>query len=182
MSKYAGLDWSMSSPGLAIQSENEVLFYGIKQKKKHVSSNKNIVLLDPVAVYKNDAERYFLLSAMFIEILKEHKITTVFLEGYAYGASGNTFNIGECTGILKLSLWKSGIDLIVLQPGEIKKFATGKGNANKTAMYDAYIAQTGHDFAADINDERRGDKIPSPVNDLVDAFFILGCGLSKIRS
>lgn len=182
MTKYAGLDWSMSSPGLVIGNSpnpEDLLYFGIRQKKKQHSNAKNIVLLEPNDNYSNNSERYFNLATQYVDILKEHDIDTVFCEGYAYGATGNTFNIGECTGILKLLLWQNDIELIIYQPGEIKKIATGKGNANKTLMYNSYINNTNHYLDRLLDDEKKGDKIPSPVNDLVDAYFILQLGLSR---
>lgn len=180
MTKFAGLDWSMSSPGLAIGDEKYVTFYGIRQKKKQTSTDANVILLEPNKVYSSDVERYYLLAKTYIDICLANGVTDIFMEGYAYGAVGNTFNIGECTGILKLELWKAGINLEILQPSEVKKFATGKGNANKTAMFDAYVEKTWHRMDKAVDDERVGDKIPSPVNDMIDSYFILMCGLSSL--
>lgn len=171
----------MSSPGLVIGNSpnpEDLLYYGIRQKKKQISLQKNLILLEPDDAYSCNSERYYKLAKRYVEILIEHSIDTVYMEGYAYGASGNTFNIGECTGILKLLLWQNDIELIVLQPGEIKKFATGKGNANKTLMYDSYVSKTNHFIDKLMDDERKGDKIPSPTNDIIDAYFILQCGLN----
>lgn len=181
---YAGIDWSMTSPGLVIGNSpnpDDLLYYGIRQKKKQVSKAANIILLEPNDSYFSNIERYDTLARTYVDILKRHNVTQVWAEGYAYGATGNTFNIGECTGMLKYHLWKAGINLDILQPGEIKKFATGKGNANKTLMYQAYINKTGHRLDQLIDDEVKGDKIPSPVNDLVDSYYALLTGLSTTR-
>lgn len=174
----------MTSPGLVIGNSpnpDDLLYYGIRQKKKQVSKAANIILLEPNDSYFSNIERYDTLARTYVDILKRHNVTQVWAEGYAYGATGNTFNIGECTGMLKYHLWKAGINLDILQPGEIKKFATGKGNANKTLMYQAYINKTGHRLDQLIDDEVKGDKIPSPVNDLVDSYYALLTGLSTTR-
>lgn len=179
---YAGLDWSMSSPGLVIGNSpnpEDLLYFGIRQKKKQHSNSANIKLFEVDDVYSNNSERYYKLAKRYVDIIEEHDVEIVFMEGYAYGATGNTFNIGECTGILKLLLWQRGIELVIFQPGEIKKLATGKGNANKTLMFDAYIDKTNHHLDKLIDDERKGDKIPSPVNDLVDAYYALLTGLHQ---
>lgn len=183
MTKTAGLDWSMSSPGLVIgngPNPEDLLYYGIRQKKKQVSLQKNLILLESDDAYSCNSERYYKLAKRYVDILIEHSIKTVYMEGYAFSATGNTFNIGECTGILKLLLWQNDIDLIIFQPSDVKKFATGKGNANKTLMYDSYINKTNHHIDKLIDDERRGDKIPSPVNDMIDGYFLLQRGLSML--
>lgn len=183
MSNYAGIDWSMSSPGMVIgntSDPSELLFFGIRQKKKQSSSASNIILLEPDDLYTCDSERYFKLASRYVNILVDNNVDVVFQEGYAYGASGNTFNIGECTGILKLLLWQNNIELRIIQPSEIKKFATGKGNSNKTAMFEAY-SKLNHPLDRLIDDAVTSAKIPSPVNDIIDAYFCLQCGLSQIK-
>ena len=171
----------MSSPGMVIgntSDPSELLFFGIRQKKKQSSSASNITLLEPDDSYTCDAERYFKLASRYVNILVENNVDVVFQEGYAYGASGNTFNIGECTGILKLLLWQNNIELRIIQPSEIKKFATGKGNSNKTAMFEAY-SKLDHPLDRLIDDPVTSTKIPSPVNDLVDAYYALLTGLHQ---
>lgn len=180
MSKvYAGLDWSMSSPGLAIGNTNfdEIQFFGIRKKKKQASSSKQIILLEE-PLYSCNEERYYKLADMYLKKLQAHNVDKVFIEGYAYGATGNTFNIGECTGIIKHLMWTNGIEFEPLVPGVVKKFATGKGNANKTLMWECFLLDT--DFRMDhmIDDDIKGDKIPSPVNDMVDAWALLKCGIN----
>lgn len=179
MNNYAAIDWSMSSPAMAIGSSanpDDLLFFGVKTKKKHFSI-QNFHLYEPVTDYENDIDRFSRLAKPFIVALVSHNVKTVFMEGYAYGANGNTFSIGESTGVLKYMLWKAGIDYVIVQPGTIKKHHTGKGNANKNLMYDAYVESTGQDMIALLG-EHRGANIPAPVNDLVDAYAILQVGIS----
>ena len=64
------------------------------------------------------------------------------LEGYAYGAQGRIFHIAENTGVLKYKIYQQSIPLTIFTPSEIKKFATGKGNADKEKMYDSFISET----------------------------------------
>ncbi len=95
------------------------------------------------------------------------------LEGYAMGAKGQVFNIGENTGILKHYIQViEGWELTTYAPSAVKKFATEKGNANKEKMYEHFIKETGLDlekiFGFDINPE----KINGPISDVVDAYYI----------
>ena len=65
------------------------------------------------------------------------------IENYAYAATGRVFDIGENTGILKYTLNKSGLMFETVTPQIVKKYATGKGNAKKVDMYDAFVEDTG---------------------------------------
>lgn len=179
--KYAAIDWSMSSPAMVIGNSNnpdDLLFFGVKTKKKHFSI-LNFHLYEKVEFYENDIDRFSKLAQPFIDELVFHNVKIVFMEGYAYGANGNTFSIGESTGVLKYMLWKAGVEYRILQPGTIKKNHTGKGNANKNLMYDEYVRLTGQDMIALLG-ERRGANIPAPVNDLVDAYAILQTGINSV--
>lgn len=180
MSKvYAGLDWSMSSPGLAIGNTNfdEIQFFGIRKKKKQASSSKQIILLEE-PLYSCNAERFYKLAELYVKILLAHGVTEVFIEGYAYGATGNVFDIGECTGMVKYLMWANDIKFTPIVPGVVKKFATGKGNSNKTKMWEAFSTTTNYQMDKFIDDEVKGDKIPSPVNDMVDAYWLLQTGIN----
>ena len=93
------------------------------------------------------------------------------IEGYAFGAKGQVFNIGENTGILKYKLAERvSDDINVHSPTTIKKFATGKGNANKELMYKAFVDETGDDLAQLFEfDPYTGQ---SPVSDIIDSYYI----------
>lgn len=181
---YAGIDFSMSSPGVVIGNSNdpkELHWYGLKQTKKQASSEDWIVL-DEYPTYTSNEERYFKLANHIMSKVLKHGVTKVFLEGYAYGANGNVFNIGEATGILKHLLWLSNIPFETVAPNLNKKAACGKGNANKTLLYDTFLATTQTNLCDVLGLNRKGDKIPSPVDDLVDAYYLLQYGLSLDNS
>lgn len=65
-------------------------------------------------------------------------------EGISYGSSVRTKSIFDLAGLnymLRMTVMKyKDYDLIIATPGEIKKFATGKGNANKDMMKDVFAA------------------------------------------
>jgi crossover junction endodeoxyribonuclease RuvC len=82
-------------------------------------------------VYNSDEDRYDDISNWAINITQKHDVDNVILEGYSYGSTGKVFNIAENTAILKYNLWDSRIPFLIVPPTTIKKFATGKGNANK---------------------------------------------------
>jgi Holliday junction resolvasome RuvABC endonuclease subunit len=152
MIKVAGLDWSMSSPGLCITDSDTIYLYGQSGKKKDLGTydiNENgshiVLMVSTIEKFQNNAERFNKASSKFIDIIKSHQCETVHLEGYAMGSGrgGMTFTIGESTGFLKSALYNNGIGVNIIAPTTLKKFATGKGNANKDKMYEAFIEKLG---------------------------------------
>lgn len=74
----------------------------------------------------------------------------VVLEGYSYGSQGRAlFQIGELGGVIRLALWEAGIPYVEVSPAELKKYATGKGNAKKLAVYQAAIRRADMEFETD---------------------------------
>jgi Holliday junction resolvasome RuvABC endonuclease subunit len=65
----------------------------------------------------------------------------IMLEGYAYGVSrGNSaISMGELGGIVRYVLYQMGAPVVIIPPAKLKKFVTGRGNANKEiVMLEAY--------------------------------------------
>jgi hypothetical protein len=52
----------------------------------------------------------------------------------------------------------------------IKKYATGKGNADKQMMYDSFVQDTGSPLRLTLTPDKK--EITSPVSDIVDSYFI----------
>jgi len=109
----------------------------------------------------------------------DHKIA---LEGFSYGSKGNSFiDIVQYNTFLRNEIVNSwGVENIsIYQPSHVKKLA-GKGNANKHYMVKAFQ----DDVLGDKNLRKTdlwkwtqgkdfSEKIPKPIDDLVDAYFIL---------
>jgi hypothetical protein len=106
----------------------------------------------------------------------------VSLEGFSYGSTGNSFiDIVQYNSFLRSSLLETyGSDKIsIFQPSHVKKLA-GKGNANKHYMIKAFQDDVLND--KDLRNTKLwkyvqgkdfSEKIPKPLDDLVDAYFIL---------
>lgn len=104
-------------------------------------------------------------------------------EGTSYGSkigTNNVIDMAAGAAILKLKLLKTlkPEDLMTVAPTSIKKFA-GKGNMNKSQLYDVFFKNGIRDenlekspFYGWIKDHDFGKKIPKPIDDLVDAFFL----------
>ena len=76
---------------------------------------------------------------------------------------------GQLLGVL-LKYRLKEYDYKILVPSVIKKFATGKGNADKQMMYDSFVQDTGSPLRMTITPDKK--EISSPVSDIVDSYFI----------
>ena len=72
-------------------------------------------------------------------------------------------------GIFKHKLYKAGVPVTVVEPSKAKKLATGKGNADKAAMYKAFCQETNTDLIFTLNQKT----LTNPVTDIVDSYYIL---------
>jgi len=84
------------------------------------------------------------------------------IEGYSMGSrSGQAFSIGEWGGVARVRLRQMGISYIVVPPSTLKKFTTGKGNAQKDEMRLHVYKKWGFEHKA---------------NDVVDAYALARFG------
>jgi len=56
----------------------------------------------------------------------------------------------------------------VIEPSRVKKLATGKGNADKQMMFDAFEAETHVDLKSILSQKT----LSNPVTDIIDSFYI----------
>jgi Holliday junction resolvasome RuvABC endonuclease subunit len=74
----------------------------------------------------------------------------VVIEDYAFSrANAHAHELGELGGAVKVMLTTSDIAWTTVPPTVLKKFATGRGNADKTAMAVAAVKANGHEFTDD---------------------------------
>lgn len=182
--KVAGLDYSMTSPAICFydDTDGEMKFqncrtYYLTQVRKYDTIVKNMV--GKYFEYTHDLDRYDKISTFFIERILERNIDRVYVEGYSMGSKGRVFNIAENTGILKYRLWKYGVQCESVAPTVIKKFATGKGNADKEKMQTAFAEQNGIDIKFELG---MTAKQWNPSSDIIDAYWICKYGYQQIRS
>ena len=170
----------MTSPAVCIGqipfNYDTCKFMFITRNKKFAGDYPPNIVGLPLYEYKDNLERFTKLAEITVNWILTHALSRYHgnklgIEGYAFGAKGQVFNIGENTGILKLKLAEKVSNVIdVIAPSAIKKFATGKGNANKLLMYEAFVEETGDDLAKLFEfDPYKGQ---SPVSDIVDSYYI----------
>lgn len=174
-----GLDYSMSCPCLClcegdIRIEN-CRFYFLTDIKKYVGEFSNGKYQGTIFPdYSSEEERFHVISEHFIKILskirKDVIIGNMNIEGYAMGAKGRVFAIGENTGVIKHKLYLYGIQFNIVPPTVIKKFATGKGNSDKNIMYDFFLTETKTNLKEIFGYNKTS--IGSPIGDIVDSYYI----------
>ena len=184
-----GIDYSLSSPGVCVNtSEGEFdyedcTFYYLTNTKKYDATFCRPFVTNVRYIgtshkpYTNESERYSQIADWVINIIKSYGDATtgsnrikprIQIEDYSFGSTGRVFHIAENLGLLKYKLkMECGWDYNLIPPSVIKKFATGKGNANKELMLDAFEKDTGTNLAQVFDTTSK-----SPVSDVADAYFI----------
>ena len=175
-----GIDYSLNSPAICIAGDdfdfNKCSFHFLTSKKKHIGKfGKNIFGYE-IKDYNTPIERFSNISTWALDIIHKHKANTakVFIEGYSFGSKGQAvFQIAENCGILKYKLQMSPSMLYeTIVPSVVKKYASGKGNADKQLMYDSFTKHTGVDLMKMFD----MGKLNNPVTDIIDSYYIAKVG------
>ena len=116
---------------------------------------------------------------------------TIAFEGTSYGSkmgTNNMIDMAAGAAILKLKMLKifKPEDIQTIAPTTIKKFA-GKGNMNKLQLCEAFLNNVNGDpflmkgelFHFVTNNITIEKKIPKPLDDLIDAYFLSALLASK---
>ena len=175
--KIIGIDYSLSSPAICVcrgdfKFDNCKIYYLTNVKKYEGDfGNINGRLHLP---YTSEQQRHDQISNWALSFI-DTAIGNIFIEGYSYGSKGLVFNLAENMGTLKHKLYKLNKRFQVIVPGQIKKNATGKGNADKQKMYDQFIADTGINLVNKLD----LSKLNNPVTDIVDSYYIAKYGANQ---
>ena len=184
---YAGIDYSITCPSICIYDSvypfdfEHVKFYinqykvSLKEKKRRDTLVLKNIMLSNQEIHERNIDRFIALAEWSISVLKNNSVENVCMEDYAFGANGKVFNIAECTGCLKYKLAKEGIKFVTFAPTEVKKYFTGKGNADKEKMVDKFKEL----YSVSINELIGVKKDKSPVSDIVDSFAMIYTQLKK---
>lgn len=177
---FLGVDLSLTSPAVCVFSGDtfdvqSCKFFYLTDKKKfelHIPTSPT-VSGDMFPLYNSDQQRYDNIASWVLNLATVNNATHVFIEDYSFGSTGRVFNIAENCGLLKHKLWSNKIPFTTIPPTVIKKYATGKGNSNKEVLQDHFKQKTGLDIKALLG---MTDKQWNPSSDIIDSFFICGCG------
>jgi len=175
--KVAGIDYSINGPSITIVDtdlpfcfENTKTFFLTKTKKHADVLFGGKIVGGLLSDYSTQEERFFNNAKWLVDLCVEHSVEHCLIEDYAMAAKGRVFHIGENCGAMKGRLWAFGIPFDVVAPQIPKKAATGKGNADKALMHDAFMAETGIDLKNTMTPDKKA--VDSPVADIVDSYFI----------
>ena len=184
---YGDKLWPPKKTTLAFKCHEDLMFLDnieILPYTRNVTSHEHIIreqqkLIDASLLAKR-------ITDVLIKYSPSLDYEKIAIEGFSYGSSGNSFiDIIQYNTILKLELINlfGANKLYVVPPSHAKKL-TGKGNANKFAMLkgfndnclnDAFLAN--HSLLKYTNtDENKlawQTKIPKPIDDIVDSYFIV---------
>lgn len=187
MNTIIGVDYSISSPCICILdpsrefAKSQFLFLSTRKRDETPAlPNIRAELHKP---YNTEQERYDHISNTMVYFITSnaHQGATVCIEDYAMGAKGKVYNIAENTGLFKHKLHRLNIPMIFAAPTVIKKHATGKGNADKAKMLEAFTGRGNPNLMPCYFGDKK-TKVDSPVSDIVDAYFLALYGFDCLNS
>jgi len=175
-----GIDYSLTSPAICVAKDDKLNFYYLTSKKKYdgkMAENIEGQLHDE---WDNPMHRFGLISDWVFYVLYDlHEGDyEIYIEGYSFGSKGQgVFQIAENCGILKYRLEQEALSWNTVVPSVVKKGATGKGNADKDMMYEAFLKETNIDLKKIFDT----DKVGNPVSDIVDSYYIAKVGYENSK-
>ena len=151
-----GIDYSLTSPALTKVIGDKWHSYCLGKE----DSNDYVTVRNYPDFYSQAYRRRRLADWALGWLTSDRGI--VMLESYAFGARGDAVTkIAENGGVLKHEMLNYGVPFETVPPTTIKKYATGRGNAKKLDMYDAFVERTGVEV----------DQFKA-WSDIVDSYFI----------
>ena len=204
---YVGIDLSLNSTGMVICKNNNYEFFSFVNgdfdkefKNKHGRVLSEFKTHKEISQFVNVFNYTRYLNVEDYQISEYNKIydadkvtdlivskipdnSIIAIEGFSYASKSRSFiDIISYASVLRYKIFKKFKKLLVFSPSEIKKFATGKGNADKFKMFDAILNENiQHPYFEYL--ENNADslvtktKIKKPIDDINDAYFV--CQLLK---
>lgn len=175
--KLIGIDLSMTSPAMCLFngdsfSVNSCEFYFLSSSDRYLYLHRKLHG-ELFPEYDCSSERFNNIATWIVDVCKLNNVDKVYIEDYSYGSKGRVFHIAENGGVCKYLLWKNNIEYTAIPPTVIKKFATGKGNADKERMQSAFIEETGLDVKDVLG---MTDKQWNPSSDIIDSYYVCKYG------
>lgn len=178
-----GIDYSLTCPCVCVSKDktfSNSSFYFLTDRKA-VTGKQNNILGETHDEYLTDQQRYENIANWVLDILLNLNKDEIYImiEDYSFGSKGKVFNLAENCGLLKYILYKNNYRFFTVPPTVVKKFATGKGNANKEKMYEAFVNETGLDLHSTLSPTT---KLGSPSTDIVDAWYIARYMIEQVEN
>jgi len=176
-----GIDYSLTSPAICINIDGDagLMFYYLTNKKKWTGMMSEEIVGYEHKEWKDPIQRFKYISDFALDLITPLINPIVYIEGYSFGSKGQgLFQIAENCGILKYRLLEENIGYNTVVPSVVKKGATGKGNADKDMMYNAFVSDTNIDLKTIFETE----KVGNPISDIADSYFIQKVGYENSKS
>ena len=176
-----GIDYSLTSPAICVNIDGGagLMFYYLTNKKKWTGVISEEIVGYEHKEWTDPIQRFKYMSDFAMDIISPLLNPKVFIEGYSFGSKGQgLFQIAENCGILKYRLQEEQIPYATVVPSVVKKGATGKGNADKDMMYEAFVKETNMDLKKLFDTE----KVGNPISDIADSYFIQKVGYENSKS
>ena len=191
MKKLAGIDYSLTSPAICVWKETDdnrqfnfdmcdVYYLETAQRLKRATQHEILNLHTGIyPEWETEEQRHDLLSDWTMSIINGCQ---VFIEGYAFATSGKSYvrSVAENSGLLKHKMYKVKQTFTSIPPSVIKKYATGKGNANKDLMYDAFSEESNTPSDLQKTLRPKSNKLTNPTTDIVDSYWICKYGWGEL--
>lgn len=123
-----GIDQSLTGSGVSIIDANEILYKGLIKSKR------------------NGTKRLIDIKNQILELNNKFRPDYVAMEGYGFMTKGRAFELGELGGMIKVMFTELGKEPMVVHPSHLKKYITGKGNADKSIMLMGVYKKYGIEF------------------------------------
>tara|TARA_B100000085_G_scaffold95239_1_gene86394 strand:+ start:283 stop:750 length:468 start_codon:yes stop_codon:yes gene_type:complete len=153
------------------------MFFYLTNKKKWTGQMSEDIIGYEHKEWTDPIQRFKYISDFVFDIIGSLINPEIFIEGYSFGSKGQgLFQIAENCGILKYRLLQKGYSYNTVVPSVVKKGATGKGNADKDMMYEAFVKETNIDLKKIFDTE----KVSNPLSDIADSYFIQKVGYENL--
>ena len=171
-----GIDYSLTSPAVCIDGKK---YYYLTNKKKWLGKISEDIIGYEHKEWTDPIQRFTYISDFVFDCIGSLVNPQIFIEGYSFGSKGQgLFQIAENCGILKYRLLEKGHAYNTVVPSVVKKGATGKGNADKDMMYEAFVKETKIDLKKLFDTV----KVGNPISDIVDSYYIQKVGYENSSS
>jgi crossover junction endodeoxyribonuclease RuvC len=115
---FVGVDQSLNGTGLCLLDDEGQLV--------------KLETVDPGGLRRGARLSY--IKRHLESLLETGEVVAACREGYSYGSVGRVFELGEVGGLIELFFYEQEIDLQIVAPTALKKFATGNSSAPKDMM------------------------------------------------
>ena len=139
MCKVMAIDPSLTGFAICILEKGGKEVYADEKKTK------------PVKTLKGRVSRMESLVLFADKVVVDYEPDYIFIEGYAFNAKGSSgVTLGELGMLVRSNLITMDIKgLVEVPPTTLKKFITGKGNANKIAVASTLSSKFNKEFKSD---------------------------------